>query len=395
MPSLRLTLACYSLLMITSNSSAAEMSIDPTLNMQLILDDNIRLSADRELQVAGTSVRAGFNAAYRSPKLTITLDPKLQSTRYSEEVGLEGDNYYTDAAIQYAHSPSLSLALDTSFRDEAIGVEEVNVLGSSFSETRKEALSATPAISYRLAENLNLQLSYIVQDVNFDEAESTALNDFDYQQITFSSNYIISDQTALTATFYRSVFTVPETGFETTNKAFQFGLDYNFSPTLSMTLSAGIIKSDIEFLVATLFGPAIGTESISGELIDFSLSKTYETVELDVGYERSVTPGAVGEQNLRDDFRFNLGKRFSDKFSGTLNLNYYENRSQSQIVNLNNQFNFLQFGASLNYRFERNFNIVGRYYYREVENIVTNEKADSNSVSLELNYDFDTMTVSR
>lgn len=377
------------------NTYAAEYYVEPSITSSLKLDDNVRLTALPHNTVGAGVIEGKADFAYITEQTNLKLTPAAKVSRYTEEVGLDENDLFVDVTADHFLSSKAQLSLDASMKDEAIGTQEVNVAGTSFDEIRKETKSYGPSISYVVNDKLNLQLSYAFQEVAYDNTSSTRLNSFDYSQFTLTSSYRLNEKNDISLQAYRTVFEVVSSDSETTSHAFQFSFNHFYSDTLSFSAGAGIILSESEFNTFTLAGLTRAEENVSGSLFDFSINKSFETMNVALAFRREVSPGTTGDQDVRDNWLLNVRKKFSNRFNATLNLNYFNNTSQNQFSNTSNDFEFLLLNSSISYLINRNFSVELGYKYSKIDNLNALTTPDSNNVFINLRYDFDKLSISR
>lgn len=374
---------------------AAEYYVEPEIGSRLILDDNIRLAIDDSAMVVGSSVETRARIGLQTDRSFLRLVPSIEVDRYSRDVGLAGENLRLNANAGTDLSAKTRLRLDLGLSDEAIGVQEIDVIGAGgFDQIRKTAISATPSVSYAWSERLNLQLSYAYQQVDYEESTAANLNSFTYRQATAGASYNVNETNQVSVTLRQSDYRVPVLGFETENRELLLSLGHSYSPTLYFNAGFGLIDSDTQSTVQTFFGPQTINTSSTGNLYDFSIGKSFETAELNVAFNRSVTPGVIGDQDVRDNYTANWDQKINEQLSANLRFNYFTNESQTNLVQ-NNNFDSLLLSMTLTYRLTPQLSLAGTYRYRSVDRQELDVVPTSNSLLFQLNYDFDRIAWSR
>lgn len=377
------------------NSYAAEYYAEPTITSLMKLDDNVRLTTLPHNTVGSAALEGQVEVGYAVEKTNITLTPAVKVSRYSEEVGLEQNDIFVDVSANHAVSTRLRLSFDAGLKDETIGTQEINVTGTTFNEVRKDTKSLSPSINYSINDKLNLSLSYAIQEVAYDDSPVVNLSSFDFQQLTLTSSYQFNEKNNITLQTYKTIFEVTDTDSKTVSHAVQLSLNHVFNETLTFSAGGGFILSNSEFNLSGISGPIRTEQSVSGSLFDFSINKSFETTNVNVGFSRNVFPGVTGDQDVRDSWSLNVQQRFNDRFNARLNVSFLDNTSQNQFNNTNNDFEFLQLNSSVNYLMNRNLNVELGYRYSRNENASVSAIPDSNSVFVNLRYDFDRVSFSR
>ncbi len=376
-------------------SNAAEFSMSPSINMRLRLDDNIRLLVEPDSKIGGGVMQATTAIAYNSNKTSLRLVPSFQLSRYSEDVGLNNENIFIDVSGTHEFSEKHSLRIDASLRNEAVGVQDINVLGITFDEIERETRSINPAYTYTINERMNLQLSYSMQETIVEEGLTFGLNSSEVEQFSASFTHIYNEKTQIQALAYQTNFETTDTNTEITNNAFQLSASYQYSPSLSLTGGAGVIFSSSEFNLLTVNGITRNKANATGQIYNIGINKSFKEITINTAFERNISPGIRGDQDIRDTFTFILDKSFSEKLSSTIRFNYFENESQNEFNNANNNFTYFDVNTSVDYLFSKKLRFSAGYSYRSVDNENANDIASSNSVYFNINYSFDQLSTSR
>jgi hypothetical protein len=380
--------------MNTNLVHAAEYYLDPFYSMRVRMDDNRRLSSDEHNSTGGMINTAKVDVGVNTEKLNLKLSPKINVTRYTENIGLDVEEYFVDLKLDYAIHEKHYISINAEIAEQSVGVSEINSELVTFNEVNKSTKSISPTYVYQYDEKNSLQLSYSLIDVSYDDT-SAGFSNYEYQVVRVSYTHNLTEKDSLTALYYHSIFDVPGSNAVTNSDAAQLSYTHQFNSTLSGSAGYGKIYSTSDFDILTNTGLVNSSSSVSGELITASIDKSFEKTDLSLSFSRDVSPGVRGNQNISDLYEFGLTRKLSEKWSSNFLLRFLDNQSQSQFINSNDVYESISFFTGLNYRLSKNISMSLDYNHQRIERERNNSLVKNNSVYLNLSYSFDKFSFSR
>ena len=385
------------LMLISAISNGAEYSLSQKFTNRTVLDDNIRLTAADHNTVVGNNISTETNFLYQSEKAYLNFIPQFEFVRYSDDVGLDGENYVLLLNSQYALNNKWSFDLQTNIREQTVGVPDLNVSGLGFREVVRESNFVSTGLNHNLSERQSLSLRYTYSETDYPDAGPSAFVGNEINAITIDYSFILDEKNQLGAELTSNFTEISDLNLERQVTSFQVSLDRQQSETLSFNLSGGFNFTESEFDVLRINPVRLerDTENVLGETYAFRVDKKFSFMSMNAGYEKYVNPNVRGGQDVSDTYSLGAQKDFNKKLTGTLSARYKENVSQQTAGTLNNNFEIFQIQAKLSYKFTRNFNVVTGYRFRTSKNVNTSAEPESNQTYVNMVYKFDPLSWSR
>ncbi len=391
-----------------STLNAQEYYFQPSYNLQVEYDDNKQLKTERFNNIDTSSygvinsLKAKVGA--RSDRYDIALDNQVKFNRYESEFNLDSDDYFIDLNASYNYSLLSRFGLTGSYiRDTTLSSElEGDGTGIVQDNIRRQRWSITPDWSYLLSESLMLQASYTHSETEY--AESTVGNYVDYTIDNLSLNFRQQWTALFTNTLSLSAmsFDIPKIGSgvtqssrETLEYTINLGAEYQFLPTWSASLSVGqrFTNTETNQFVNTPF--AFTTkDDVKGFVFAFTLDKQFETGQVSISYNRSTSAQGDGRLLIRDVVNGRYIYKFTEKLSFNLFGELNEN-STSGSVDDGRGRTYYTIYPTLIWRLNRQSSLKAGYRYRNQVFERNNEKATSNAVMINLNYQWDKFATQR
>ena len=295
----------------------------------------------------------------------------------------------------------------------------------------------SPSWLYTLTEKTQMTLGYTYQDTVY-EQKDTAQN-FpdsvahigslglthqwnDRLQLTSSASYTdysltSSDQSVKLTNIrvptvfglvccFPGIITQPGITSSIRTASLMAGLDYQFTDTFDLALSAGgqyneTARPAYNIETVPLFQGAViqsydqaiekTSSSTLSEIVAAKASKRFENSDLSLAYDRTLSPNIQGDLITYDNVSLNGTHRFTPHLSTRLSLTFSD-RTFPISPGLANSSNRL-FGAwsSINWQLAENWLLSGSYqfYYLDFYDLKVNNIANSHALYLNIQYLFD------
>lgn len=375
-------------------SYAADIFIEPMAGSTFIVDDNARLT-NLDIETAAASMNyAKAEMNYLTDKSQLKFTPEVQFNRFSEDIGLDAENYFLDVFGSLFLTPQLQFAVSVDADNRVIGQgQEVNVSGISFEQATREGLSVSPSITYTFKELHQISAYYYKQNIDFSGSTATfSLQGYDYDQFGLNYNYQFSEKLNLGFSYTNSTFT-PATS-ETDSESFKLTSNYQFNETTLLFAEYGFNESNSSSLLQNQFGLFRINAKTDGQIFKIGFEKQFNTVKFDGDYSRTVSPGSLGDQNIRDEFNLNASKRFTEKFLAKFEMELIDNTTENSLLSRSfRNFESSLFRGSLVYSLTDDLKLSGGYRYRDVLRGNDQTIRDSNRIFFKINYSFDRITI--
>jgi len=371
-----------------SSVHAAEWSLTSTLNPSAEYDDNVFLSEDAEssmhyaitptvmLTRAVDNMQTSLSVGYRIDRYS-----SLSSDNDTENPFVRFNGSYNTERSQYGLSANYTEATSRSTALEDTG----DFTSQSINRTR----SINPSYSYQLSErdSLSLNGSYserLSSTTSFDDTETKSITAGWQRQF----NERLSAGLNGTISNYESEGLTLTTDDD--NYSLSTSFSYAWSELWNVAGAIGLRRLNTERRVL-LTGITDSDES-TGSTLDFSAIRTDDINVYTIALSRSLSPSGTGEVNEIDRVSASWSHHLSDRLTANLATSYQE--SISVLEGNNEKRENINFSPSLRWQLEENMSLNFSYNYRK-QTQQSGSSADSNAVSVTLNYNWDGIRVSR
>ncbi len=446
----------------------------PTAGLGLEYDSNVFFENRNE--DSSFSYRGDVSIPFRAETTASTLGLSYRGS-YNDYFSFSDVDEFNQF-INFDASHDLTRRLRLSFSDGYSIIENADrVLASQSSEGEtgiifrkddRKANFATASANYSLTQKSSLRLSYTNSFYRFDRPESydsksnsgtvsyyyglNPQNTFFATASARKSDYDRSDrQVTQNAVYTLTGFTLSGTGVYRLSFTDEFdeskvysgsiGWEYDYSPTLSLTLSVGATEvedtTELVSLVSggadipvphslpvgslvqyTVFGASPQTQispaefngivvlqnvafnttddskKNSGLIYDLNVQKTFSRSSLTMGVSRNTQQrGSQGGTSLRDAVNVHYNYRFSDRLSAFLRGLYTRNRTDEEFFD--DEYETYRAGVGADYRITRNLTSSLYWYHteqtRDLESASTGPRTERDIVSLLFTYEWNLM----
>jgi hypothetical protein len=371
----------------------------PSLLLKALHDDNIFLNNDDPVSVWGYTI---------SPLIGLSRQTAASKTNMEGRLIF---NRYTDDEIDDPDVQSIALQSQATSRRSTWGIRSdlrrdttTNTITGSLNEeddgadkdidanlvtvqVRRNRLDAAPFFNYRLTERDSVRLRYILQRTFYSDEASSSLFDYRRQGVEASFSRSLARSDSVTAIASASNYKAPDAGTETDDYSIQGSWIHNYATDLRSKVSVGLSTKSTEQ----------GGESIdsTGSIFGLGLTKQYsELTFYNVQIERKLRPSGAGVVVQSDSFDLNLSHAFSSRWSSSLAISAYKNRSLDFFSSSVDRI-YYELEPQLSWKITRFWYIDASYKYRWQKYDVEQDSADSNAVFLAIDYAWPKMAVSR
>ncbi len=380
---LALILAIY-----TQLSLAAEWSVTSTLNPSVGYDDNVFLSENEQSSMhyamtpTATVTRAVEN-------MVSSLSIGYQIDRYTS---LSSDNDTENPFIRFNGSYNTERSqygLAASYREATSRSTALEDSGDFASQSINRTRSISPSFSYQWTERDTLSLNGSYQERL---SSTTSFSDTETKSITAGWQRQFSERLSagLNATIsnYKSEGLTLDTDDDNYNLS--TSMTYALSELWSLTGNVGARKLNSE-RTSTLTG-ITNNDTSTGSTFGFSAIRTDDINSYTLDLSRDVSPSGTGDVNESDRISASWSHHISERLTANVLASYQE--TTSALDDSSEKRKNINFSPSLSWQLERNLRLNFRYNYRKQSQDL-GSSADSNAVSVTLNYDWDGIRISR
>ncbi len=402
---------------IATTAPAAEFSIKPFIQSGIRYDDNPRR---RSTELATDSAQGllfdvRLPMQYRSPRSSITLNPRVVRSFYRKEENADledKDQYLTGAASRQSRRSNIGASYG--YTNLSLRTSEFEDTGSGGSlrlnEDTQKLWYFQPNWQYQFSQANLISLGAGHTDVRYDEERLSRRFDYTFSNASAMLQHAINTRHTLTLQARFTKFDSENRELRITNdsKTNSLNLIYTYSWTERTTVSAngGWARTKNEVMRPNDIDPVTGpfcnpflipifpcvSESDSTNFVgNLAVSHTSETVNYRVAIGQSITPNSNGAEVLRFNVNASASKKFSEKISGRLGIMGF---TQSNIgdSDLGLDRDFIRGELGLSYKFKRNWSFYGiyRYLYNKDKRVLLDEHVASNNfVSVGIRYQGD------
>lgn len=304
----RYLMLCAAGATLCSHALAAEWQVVPSANIGTSYADNPRLLSD-----GGTSSEGAvgeINATFKrlTERTELSLRPRLNSARYSDDASLSSDNQYLTTGYRWVGERS-EWNSEVAFTRDTTLTSELGLTGLTQTNRRHEATSLSVAPTVMLTERVSGGVQMYLLNNRYPDPGFTGLVDYRYTALSLFSSVTLSD--------VGSTLTVTAQGGELTSDApatrdGTLRLAWKYQPWLLWTvaLSAGpsMVKTD--------------AGSDTGVVFDAEIKRQDERWSLVTTAGRSQSPTGRGVLTRRDQVTLKLSRSITERFSASVGAHW-------------------------------------------------------------------------
>ena len=427
-------------MLFTGESPALDITLGADANLVEEYNTNLFLTTAPHNDEWGQGVDGGLDLSVADERWGTSANARFNNRWYLPDSNLDYFNQLFSWKTYYLMDRS-RLGLDTQYNMDTTLTSQTDQtdptanLGFVFTRVPRTVRVVSPNWLYNLTEKTQLNLGYIYQDTTYDEKKNvarfpdseanTGYLGLSHQlterlQLTGSASYtdyaLTSVKTPVQGLvqvelfpgFNVSVpgtFNIPSVTSSIRTASVMGGINYFFTDTFDITLSAGGQHNETSsppYTITTeenLFGvtrpgnpiaiPGTSSSTLS-EIISARATKRFENGALGLEYDRTISPNIQGALITYDNYSINGSYRFSSQLSTSLNFTYSDRTfptAQGQIITNSNQL----YGArpAINWQWDENWVLSGSYQFYYLSYTDIEATATSHAVFLNIQYLFD------
>ena len=388
----------FGLAAITLPARAAVWEAVPDVGIYAATIDNARLDTDLDESSSRSVVDARVRATAVGERGTFRIEPRIRVDIYSDasDDELDNEDIFLRSNGEYRWTGA-SVGFSADFRQESILRSEIDdaipddpdapVLPGNdsgtltqFNETR-DRLVAAPYARFTLSPRSTLVLETLYTDVSYSGPPVASRTEFDATEVAVGIERRVDERNRVTARLFSSSFEASLTENSTDTVGVEANYRRQLSDIWSMTLVAGVQRSDFIFLDSN---DEIVDNASADPRVGVRFRRRGERTLANFSLIRDLEPNASGFVVQRDQLRVYVARSFTERFGGELGVRIAETSSLSDISPSDDRTD-----SRIELRLE--WNLAPRWYLTTGYNYLTREferqpKADSNEIYLGINY---------
>lgn len=373
---------------------AAEWQFNPTVEVGVMSDSNLRLDEGQErASVAGGFAAGQFELRASTPLAQFSITPRVEATHFPDDADRDED--YVDGGVgllwlrrwrtglsrfQADFDDSSTVTgnrADASPEDGELGNPDVpGDSGSLTTSNRMQTLNLRETLRFDVSPRDALELSAGFLDRRFDEQ----LINEDVSFTTLSGHVgwsrQLRERTALGLRGRVLRFDPELIPVVTTHLGIEGEWRYQVSRRVDSYVRAGVSRAD--YSTSAVTSPDSRTAVVGG--VGASWQLRVSRVFLDL--TRTVDPNSAGVTVKRNQARVRLDRDFSERARGSLAMRLIADEGPAGF----NERRYAVVSIGTEWRFTRAWSLAGRYDHRWQDYELTAGSASSNAVRLSVIY---------
>lgn len=397
---------------VTLNASAAEWLAEPSITARAEYNDNIRLTTVEHDDVWGLIVDPKLKLSRRMELWDASASTRLRAERYEGQDGLNTVDNFFDVALARRFERggldvSAALAKDTTLQNESLDLDT----GLTIDQIDRTRRDLRIAANYMFTEATWLEATVDYSTVEYDDGERYGLLDYDYLTPGLRLIHQLDPKTQVFAVLsHAKVDYDTASELESKTDSLQLGAVYEFTERWKLSGSIGSRRTRTSQLVPTLvpvpgfefFFPLFSTTELlprdsesTGLVYNATLTRKFETGNLDLNATRSVTPSSTGTDTDTTAVTLTANRRFTTKLSGRLAVSYFQSETVGETRTTADRDRY-RVGPSLSWQLDEDLLLHGGYTYTHLSRTSGGSDAvDSNVAFISLGYTWPRMSASR
>ncbi len=424
--------------MYSTMCDAREWYAKPSASLRGFYDDNLlmRRSEQGKFEVFGGTFSAGSKFGMRSETADVGVTAQAIINRYDAPTNIDNENYHFKLESSFNVTERNQFTLNGRYFID-------NNIGTQFEETgltqflvERSTWAVQPNWTHRLSETESLILDYSHEEIDYEQNNTNFLQSYntDMVSLNYTNQWTERLQWFVLASYLRfetprnsfsnqvimpAVIQGQSAPFSTTGTqeiatpslsdmySFQIGLSYAHSETWTSNFMIGGRWTESEryqnvtltpdlAVFDTLLIPNPQNDSSPGYLLSVGTNKQFERSSIGASFFQDVRPTSQGQLmqytgiTLTGDHKITEHLKFSLNASAT-----QQSTAGGDEQNTRFDRDFISVEPKLSWRIDRQMTLAGGYRYRWQEFSRDIQARESNSVYLQLNYNWDPFTTSR
>ncbi len=368
---------------------AQEFRIEPVLRAGYESDDNANLNilTVEEADISGTLLEAAARFSYNSPTSTFSATPTILDRNYGEE-DFDATEEFLDLRYRYTGQSSrfwfrgnyaselarTAERLDTDFDIEDPDEIPDDTTGLVQIRGDRERIELLPRYSYQLSDASSIGFDVRYSDVSYEEQFAGLLNDYENTRANIRYSRDWSERT--TAVFRATYRTYQASGSDSVSGyGVAGGIERRLSYKTNLRIVAGLENTE-----------TTGGDSEIDPVGEITLTRQLETIRLLAQYRRVVSGGGSGNLTNRDVININFTRDLTEKVGAGIGVRAYSTKSRRNTGATFDERDYVQLRAQFVWNFTPTFQLEANYRYTVLDRQLIGESANSNNISLWLNW---------
>jgi len=384
-------ISLFVLLAAASSVKAAEWQFAPILRVAGEFDDNAYLSirTDNAESETGYILEGSAEIAYGSEKTDFDITPTLRRIDFGSNSDLNSDDQFLE--MNFIHN-----TVKTNFRfrgnyeresvrtaeraDTDLSVEDPddildNDSGRVGTRGRRDRIRVDPSFLLRTSESTSLRLRVGYTDVQFDDDVGLFLTDYSDTRADLTFRKVWSPRFAAVVNGTYRNYQTDQGVNEIKGSGLSFGIERDMSETSRLRLTVGYENTEVE-----------GAEDQLEPIANLSYVRRQKTTTLLAQYRRSISASATGALGVRDSINLNFTRRLNDRISAGIGARAYTTNAIDETVGQLDERQYLQLRAQITWHMSQTFSLQTDYRYTFLDREFQGESANSNQVTIWLNW---------
>jgi hypothetical protein len=377
-------------------ATAAAWEYEPRVEVGAVYDDNYRLTdvPGQEIEVTGASLDAQIGFRNETPRTILQVTPRINSTYFPGESSEDSTDYFLTGSAE-RNSQRLRLRGEALFSDESVVAS--NLLAADFPgvdlgdtvsgddgrvsiRNRRTLINLVPSLGFEWTERRRVIASAHFIDTSYDDDV--------FEQVGYSDigalggiEFDTSQRAVIALRASASVFSPDSSGPDTTRTGLDAEWRTRASETMRYYFRAGVTRSERDSIGTT---PTISDTAFSGGV---GVAWRWQVTDLVIDAVRSAGPSSSGSVVNRDELRFRVTRAMSPKMAGHLALRGVRTEGAVEDLLLVRDRKYAAATAGLEWRWSRQYALLGSYNYTWQEFEGEPADATSNGVTLSVVYE--------
>ncbi|WP_431064723.1 hypothetical protein [Methylotuvimicrobium sp.] len=431
--------------MYSTMCDAREWYAKPSASLRGFYDDNLlmRRSEQGKFEVFGGTFSAGSKFGMRTETADVGVTGQAIINRYDAPTNIDNENYHFKLESSFNVTERNQFTLNGRYFID-------NNIGTQFEETgltqflvERTTWSVQPNWTYRMSETESLILDYSHEEIDYEQNNTNFLQSYntDMVSLNYTNQWTERLQWFALASYLRfetpnnksvtrsqiddpffeviddtlRLFLNEAGAFEVETESLsdmysiQTGFNYAHSETWTSNFMIGGRWTESESFQSSLFNfdnpdlsprvffpPTLQKDSGLGYLISVGTNKQFERSSIGASFFQDVRPTSQGQLMQFTGITLTGDHKITEHLKFALNASATQ-QSTAGGDEQNTRFDrdFISVEPKLSWRIDRQMTLAGGYRYRWQEFSRDIQARESNSVYLQLNYNWDPFTTSR
>jgi hypothetical protein len=365
-----LGVAALSLASICPVAMAADWEVLPRVMVGAYMNDNYTLQPDTvtPVEVEGAQIHAELGLHANTQLTTFSLTPAIESMIFPDDEDWDSDDYYlrldwkherqrflAGLRADYSDETTVKSELPSSQDDGDLGEPDEGDSGIVTFDDKRQKLRIRPRVSFVLTERSTLLADVAYTDAEYDQESATGNSGYESISPALGLAFATSPTSTLTARAIASNYERNVDSVETDSYGVQLDWNSRLSDITQWYVRVGAEQVDVP---STVPGT---TDSKTGFEGGIGANWTYEVTRLFVDATASVEPNASGRVIQRNQLRLNVQRDFGPRTTGWVGFRYQTDDAISEDAASFRGRDYAIGTLGLEWRFTRDFSLVGQY----------------------------------